>query len=459
MRRFRFSAPKDYHLFEVESEPHLFLANGSRVFRITREATQVLADASILPPAILDLILDSLGIQKLTPPQVLRRGPASVRSLSLAITEYCNLDCSYCYLGGGNVSRPRQNMTIAMAMEAVNWVLSEAGNGEQVHLSFIGGEPLLNRGVLQAATQFAEEIAGHRGVQVAFGVTTNGTLLTPADADFFARHRFKVTISLDGLGPTHDRQRYFRGGHGSFERIVDNLKVLMPARDRIQIVARVTVTPANLALCETLDLLAEIGFERVFFAPLLSCPTGCGQLNKSHLITMLQQMLQCGDQYEHLVGEGIVYPFGNMTNALRQIHTASCEPLPCQAGVTYLALGPDGRLFVCHRFLGDQSQCVGNLECGVDSAQQTHWIAERTVDDQVPCRSCWARYLCGGGCHYEVAQRNRHVCAYTRGWYHYCLQAYARLMGKWPDFIHMLTGPRNAAKKPPRIRHRFRDGK
>jgi uncharacterized protein len=41
--------------------------------------------------------------------------------------------------------------------------------------------------------------------------------------------------------------------------------------------------------------------------------------------------------------------------------------------------------------------------------------------------SCWARYLCGGGCHHEVIARGRPACDYIRGWLHYCLGAYLRL--------------------------------
>ena len=82
-------------------------------------------------------------------------------------------------------------------------------------------------------------------VPLAFGLTTNGTLLTSADAEFFARYAFKVTVSLDGIGEVHDRQRFFRRGYGTFERIVENLKALIAIKDRVRLIARVTVTPAN----------------------------------------------------------------------------------------------------------------------------------------------------------------------------------------------------------------------
>ena len=54
---------------------------------------------------------------------------------------------------------------------------------------------------------------------------------------------------------------------------------------------------------------------------------------------------------------------------------------------------------------------------------------------QEPCRGCWARYLCGGGCHHEVIARGRPACDYIRGWLHWSLGAYARLSAARPDYF------------------------
>jgi hypothetical protein len=50
-------------------------------------------------------------------------------------------------------------------------------------------------------------------------------------------------------------------------------------------------------------------------------------------------------------------------------------------------------------------------------------VTTRIVDRQEPCRACWARYLCGGGCHAEVAEVGRAGCDYIRGWLDYSLRA------------------------------------
>lgn len=70
---------------------------------------------------------------------------------------------------------------------------------------------------------------------------------------------------------------------------------------------------------------------------------------------------------------------------------------------------------------------MGDLENGVASERQIEWLAGRHVHRQSPCGDCWARYLCGGGCHHEVIARGRGACDYIRGWLHYTLGAHRRL--------------------------------
>jgi uncharacterized protein len=75
---------------------------------------------------------------------------------------------------------------------------------------------------------------------------------------------------------------------------------------------------------------------------------------------------------------------------------------------------------------------MGSLAEGIDQDGQADWLRERHVHRQEPCRDCWARYLCGGGCHHEVIRRGRPACDYIRGWLHYCLETYLLLPSKRP---------------------------
>ncbi|WP_441251734.1 radical SAM protein [Kitasatospora sp. McL0602] len=435
---FRQSAPlsPDIHLIRTDAGHHLLTVDGSRVFDVDEQTYQALDEARHGPDqAAAGRLLAGLGLHG--PPAIddtpLPAPP--VRALSLSVAQKCNLGCTYCYAQQGSFGGPDKNMPPETAKAAVDLLFSEAGPGERVNLSFLGGEPLINRPVVRAATERAVRLSVRSGVPVTFSITTNGTLLTPDDADFFEAHGFAVTVSLDGDRAEHDLLRPYRGGRGSFDTVLAKVKPLLAQQRRMQVSARVTVTPRNLALRDTLDSFVGLGFHSVGFSPLLNSPTGKEELAPADLEAMLDQMVSCGEEFERQVVAGRRYPFANLVNSLRELHQGTHRPYPCGAGAGYLGVSADGELAACHRFVGDKAGAMGDLSEGIDPRRRLSWLADRHVHRQDPCRSCWARYLCGGGCHHEVIQRGRPACDYIRGWLHYSLGAYNRLLASRPDYF------------------------
>jgi uncharacterized protein len=413
------------HLFETGLGSHVFVANGSRLF----DADPILfsrLDTAETEGAIAAL----LAAAGLDPAPAIDDAPLSappLHALSLAVAQKCNLGCTYCYAQQGDFGTSARNMGQETALQAVDLLVDGAQPGARLNLAFLGGEPLVNRPVLQAATRHAACRAAERGVDIAFSITTNGTMLRPADGEFFEDYGFAVTISVDGPREAHDRLRPYKGGHGSYDRIMEKVRPLLAMQRHMQVSARVTVTPTNLMLRETLDQLIAEGFYSVGFAPLLSAPSGRGEMQRQDLELMLGAMIDCGREYERRVREGERYPFANMDNAMKEIAKGTHRPYPCGAGAGYLGISADGELAACHRFVGDAQHTLGSLTMGIDQGRQAAWLQARHVHRQTPCSDCWARYLCGGGCHHEVIRRGRPACDYIRGWLHYCLGAYLRL--------------------------------
>jgi uncharacterized protein len=424
--------PAAVHRFDTADGRHLLVVNGSRVFTLEAAAAAVF-DAR--EPGDVASVLEEMG---LAAPPFVDDAPVHdppVRALSLAIAQKCNLGCTYCYAQQGEFGGPARDMTPEAARGAVELLFSGAGPGDAVNLAFLGGEPLTNRALLRECTERAAAMAADRGVRIGFSVTTNGTLLRPDDGEFFEQHGFAVTVSLDGVGEAHDRLRPFRGGQGSYDRVLRNVRPLLAMQRAMQVSARVTVTPANLALRETLDEFLGLGFHSVGFSPMLSSPAGTGEMDGDALGAMLERMIDCGDEFQRRVLAGERYAFLNMANAMRQLHRGTHRPYPCGAGAGYLGVSADGALSACHRFVEDPAGQLGHVGTGVDLHRQRAWLQTRHVHRQEPCRGCWARYLCGGGCHHEVIRRGRPACDYIRGWLHYCLQAYVTLAERRPGYF------------------------
>ena len=168
---------------------------------------------------------------------------------------------------------------------------------------------------------------------------------------------------------------------------------------------------------------------------MLHAPSGRDEMQEMDLDRLLQAMIGCGEEYERRAAAGERYGFSNLETALQEIHRGTHRPYPCGAGAGYFGVSATGDLAACHRFVGDAAHTMGDVGAGVDLAAQRAWLDERRVDRQEPCRSCWARYLCGGGCHYEAIHRGRPACDYIRGWLDYALAAYVQLSVSRPELF------------------------
>lgn len=423
------------HLVRGGGQTQLFIPNGSRLYTVTGEVEQRIAKAMEDG--------DETGLQNLlvkyglSAPDYVDAAPLEsprLYALSLAIAQKCNMGCTYCYADQGSFGGQAKSMSLETALKAIDLLMDECPEGEKVQLTFLGGEPLANRKALTEATAYAVSKAGKKKINVGFSITTNGTMVTAADARFFEEYGFAVTISLDGIGKIHDLQRPMKGGKGSFDLIMKNLGPLLAMQEKMQVSARVTVTPRNLDLPVMLDEFIGIGFHSVGFSPLMRSMNGRDEMGKEELSVLLENMIACGLNFEKNVLAGKRYPFLNMVNALKEISKGTHRPYPCGAGAGYMGVSADEELFACHRFVNEEEGKMGDLTKGIDATLQNTWLSSRHVANQNPCTQCWARYLCGGGCHHEVIAKGRPACDYIRSWLHYTIQAHERLARLKPDW-------------------------
>lgn len=418
----------DYNLITSGRIPLLFETNGSRLLRLHPNMRlsllqlQQLGDQSLIDAVLLPYREQAPSYIDDAPVQDPR-----TFALSLAIAQKCNLGCSYCYASQGEFGEAAKSMDILTAMKAIDFLLEDKQPGETIQISFMGGEPLMNRAGIRTTTAYAFEMALAKNVQVNFSITTNGTLIRPEDIAFFENYRFAVTISLDGSKEEHDLLRPLKNGKGSFDMILKNIMPLLRSQMQMQVSARITVTPQNMHISDTLQKFIDMGFHSVGLSPLLHANDQHNELNDHGLKDLLSEMIACGLAFEKAILAGKPYPFLNMMNAYKEIEKNTHKPYPCGAGAGYLGVSATGDLAACHRFVNDDKGAMGTLEKGIDTVAQNNWLQERHVHQQEPCKSCWARYLCGGGCHHEILGNGRKACDFIRGWLTFCLQSYDRI--------------------------------
>jgi uncharacterized protein len=421
-------------LFASAFGQHAFVVDGSRVYDLSPMEAALLQGATAPDARVtseeLPALFDDLGL--FTPAS--RRHitldpiePPQVTGLSLNVAQACNMGCRYCYADEGRFGGRARAMPTQVARASVDRLLAEAKSDARLVLGFIGGEPLLARTVVHDTARYAFAEAKRQKREIAFSITTNATLLRDEDARLFTELPFTVTISLDGTPDVHNAQRPMHNGGDSYRAILQALQTIERVGRPKQLAARATVTVRSGPLLPLLDHLIGLGFDDVGFSALLVSPDPTLAFTAADFERHLAHMIACGERAVAEIKAGRSYPFGNLEIALQEIHRGTHRPLPCGAGASYLSVNAEGRLYACHRLIDDPAFAMGDVYAGPDAQARAHHLNRSHVDSIEPCRSCWARYLCGGGCHHEVKARGRIGCDYIRGWLAFCLKAYVEL--------------------------------
>ena len=156
------------------------------------------------------------------------KGDTSELNITLLTTLQCNFACDYCFQGDhGDYNKHADKMSLETAGRVADWFERELDrvHPEKFVLTFFGGEPLLNLPVMYMLAERARRAADARGVTLFINIITNGLLLTPEVVDRMLPFGLNgVKITLDGDKDTHNRMRPLRGGQGTFDRIVENIR-------------------------------------------------------------------------------------------------------------------------------------------------------------------------------------------------------------------------------------------
>ena len=436
----------EVHPFRSRLGAHVLAVDGSRLYDIDTGAAASL-DAALAGDRDLDgvvraqlraagLLAAGTAARRIGPEPL---APPPLQSISLNVAQACNMSCGYCYADEGRFGGAARVMDPDTAREIVDRLIAESAPESTIVVGYMGGEPLLNRRVVHETTRYAAGSARAAGRRARFSITTNATAVRPEDAELFAAHPFTVAVSVDGNRAQHDGVRSLRGGGSAYDRMRAGLALFERHGRPAHLAARVTVTPRTGPLVPLLDHVLSLGFDEAGFAAVVSSPLPALAMGPEDFGTFLEQMVACGERALAELRAGRSYPFGNLETALQEIHRGSHRPYPCGAGAAYLSAGADGELFACHRLVDDERFAMGSAAGGSDVAARAAHLARRHVDRQEPCRTCWARYLCGGGCYHEVERRGRPGCEYIRGWLDFCLRAYVELTHDAP--AHLASAP------------------
>lgn len=318
--------------------------------------------------------------------------------LVLHVTHDCNLRCEYCYADGGSYGRPRHAMPREIAMTAINWAVGRFGGVRT--LQFFGGEPLLNPKLIFEVCEYFNALRdeGHIDELPLYAMVTNGVLADDRVMEMMRRYDIAATVSLDGPPSVHDALR----GEGTFEAADEFARRCLDAGD-IALDFECTYTPRHLeqgiTVVDLIDFFAE-RYDR-------------GITHIAHVSAAEGDVLYLPDEVKAaLYGEAARYSVRRLIEGRARANSFSWrvmdalrtgEPIGayCPAGSGTMAVDPEGWLYPCFMFAGEDDFRVGRFtEDGRvldDRLMEVAPVVNMCDKQQHPeCAECWAAPLCSG---------------------------------------------------------------
>lgn len=320
-----------------------------------------------------------------------------LKALCLHVSHACNLMCEYCFAGQGCFGGETALMHEDTGKKAMDFLIANSGKRRHLEVDFFGGEPLINLETVKSIVAYGRGLEKQYDKKISFTITTNGLNMDEETIDFINAEMDNVVVSIDGRKEIHDNMRPTPSGSSSFEQIVQNAKMLARKRTGSYYI-RGTYTRNNLDFSKDVLFLADQGFPYLSVEPVVADASESYSIRKEDLPAIL-------DEYETLAGiyvdrkkEGRPFLFFHFMLDDGNGPCYKKRVKGCGAGYEYTAIAPNGDIYPCHQFVGDEKYIMGNVKDGDMDSAIARKFAGCNILTKKQCRECWAKYYCGGGC-------------------------------------------------------------
>ena len=296
--------------------------------------------------------------------------------LQLLTTLKCNLKCSYCSLGVGDVLGSQVN--VEYDIEQLSTFIATHLQGKEVYVTFYGGEPTLNKPLMLAVMQ--------RFPHFRFQLQTNATLIAKLPDDSLARFS-NVLASIDGGEAITDGYR----GRGIYRQVMKNLREV---REKVggSITARVTWGNPDTTF-EELDQLVgdDTPFDYLYWQFVADRQYGGDSVAKRQavLVQMIDKFFSRHD---------VLYPLiplmGMVRNKLfptraQELYAGRAQ---CRVSSHLLNVMPSGEIYPCPDMLYEPDMKTGDIK--------GNWLKASPLQltSAMPCEGCEAYAWCRGNC-------------------------------------------------------------
>lgn len=338
---------------------------------------------------------------------------APIKSMCLHISHDCNLRCKYCFASTGDFGKGRKLMPVETGKKAIDFLLTHSGNRHNLELDFFGGEPLMNWDAVKEIVDYARSKEEEYNKKFRFTVTTNGVLLNDDNIDYINKEMKNVVLSLDGRKCVNDNMRLAINGKGSYDVIVPKFQKLVEKRlegENKEYYARGTFTKNNLDFAQDVYHIADdLGFDQLSVEPVIADPSEPYAITEEDLPTIFAEYEKLAVEMIRRKKEGRCFNFFHFMIDLDQGPCAIKRLRGCGCGNEYVSVTPDGDIYPCHQFVGNDEWKMGNLDDGTLDTEMKDKFACSNIYTKEGCKDCWCKFYCSGGCNANNYSFNKDI--------------------------------------------------
>lgn len=337
---------------------------------------------------------------------------SSIQSLTIQITQQCNLKCEYCPYSGSFYNRQHNNrkMSFEIAKKAIDFYFLHSFDIPNAQIGFYGGEPLIEFELLKKVVEYCN--SEYFGKQIRYFITTNATLLTEDKLDFLMKNNFVLTISLDGPKQYHNKNRHKIDDTGSFDTVMDNIrKVYHKYPDKKENVQfNCVIDPDADLKCISDFFIKEDALKE--YRVLFNAISRVGIKEDDKFLPGDSYF----EQYEYEVFKMMYSKYGKVKgidvsnivetyfwqikNTYRDrkitgLYEEYSHPSgPCVPGVHKLFVDVMGNFYPCEKVCEESKDMViGNVESGFDEHQVDKLLNIGKMTEE-QCKNCWCAKYC-----------------------------------------------------------------
>ena len=316
-------------------------------------------------------------------------------SLSIAITDNCNIGCLYCHHSAGDIGRVN-SIDLKLAYDAIDNYFDKNSAAKEVRITFMGGgEPTADIYTLKNVISHANKMAANKNIKVSYRMATNGCFSNTI-AEYILNNFSEISLSFDGPEYIQNLQRPFKNGSGTFKDVYRTAKYLY--NNKFPFAFRSTISDFSMKhLEDIIDFFStEFPGKSVGLEPLN--PYGRAErqniLKPPDRIEFAKKLIEAFEYSKnkniHILSAGL--------GKFETLRTIFCGAV----GIPNYTILTNGIISCCTRDNVPDEFNYGRFDsekkCMVIDDKKVENIRKMNVFNYKECQDCFCKYHCAGDC-------------------------------------------------------------